>query len=599
MAVYDGFFDAYYNEETGEYDRAYGSSDFTQYFGQLIGSGVCIAADPDSCRVSLSGGRALVNMGYLFIRGYWLKVADEPYAIDLTGTGPLAVTASLNTGKKMIELEAVPAAESYPADTLVLAVADPGAGTVEDTRYDTGVCGVIDSMGGLSDKAAYAIEYIEKEIGPKFEQIEADIKAQEDRLDEEIRAVGQVVEKIAPLPVGTIKFSANPDLGEEWLRCDGRFVSKEEYPQLVPILLDNPGLGGEGGLDFYWSKATLPKKTYWSSIAYGNGRFVAVVGSRNSTYQAETSNLLAYSLDGIIWKEAHFPAEAHWSSVTYGNGLFVAVSGCYEVSSIAAYSADGITWTQTALPSKAYWSSVTYGNGKFVAVAGKYYDASGSAYYKDDIVAYSVNGKSWSKAALPSKAYWSSVAYGNGKFVAVSSDKITAYSSDAVEWVLASSPKYNWMSVVYGNGKFVAVSYNESNSDGTSDKGMYSPDGVTWIEITLPYGTWSGIAYGNGLFVAVAGGLKRSSIAAYSTDGITWTQATLPSQEVWSSVVYGNGKFVAVAGSYNPSSPNNSEFEICNFAAYADPFNSARLPTLTMNSVPGYIKAKESGEAGR
>lgn len=246
MAVFDGFFDAYYNEETGEYDRAYDSGDFTQYFGQIIGSGVCVTEDPDSCKVRLAGNQALVNLGYLFIRGYWLKVADEPYAVDLTGTGPLAVIAYLNTGKKMIELEAAPAAESYPADTLVLAVVDPAAGTVEDTRYDTGVCGVIDSLSELSDKAAYAIEYIENEIGPKFEQIEADIKSQEEQLDKEIEAVSKVVEKIAPLPVGTIKFSANPDMGKEWLRCDGRFISEEDYPELTMLLR-----GETGGANIY------------------------------------------------------------------------------------------------------------------------------------------------------------------------------------------------------------------------------------------------------------------------------------------------------------------------------------------------------------
>ncbi len=35
--------------------------------------------------------------------------------------------------------------------------------------------------------------------------------------------------------VGTIKYSA-VDLGEEWLRCDGSFISEDDYPELVAVL---------------------------------------------------------------------------------------------------------------------------------------------------------------------------------------------------------------------------------------------------------------------------------------------------------------------------------------------------------------------------
>ena len=213
MAVYDGFFDAYSNEETGEYDRAYGSEDFTEYFGQIVGSGVCVATDPDSCKVWLEDGRAMVHVGYLFIHGYWLRIKDEPYGIDLSGGGPLAIVAYLNTGKKMIELEARAAAESYPADTLVLALVDPDAGTVEDTRYDTGLCGVIDSAGGLSAKAAFALDYIDNEVNGRLQQIEDAIAGQEKLLENKLAQAQEAVDEIAPAPVGTIKLSANPNVG--------------------------------------------------------------------------------------------------------------------------------------------------------------------------------------------------------------------------------------------------------------------------------------------------------------------------------------------------------------------------------------------------
>ena len=78
---------------------------------------------------------------------------------------------------------------------------------------------------------------------------------------------------------------------------------------------------------------------------------------------------------------AALPTSVLWSSVTYGDGKFVAVA--YD-SNIAAYSTDGITWTQATLPTTALWRYVTYGDGKFVAVA-----------YENDIAAYSTDGINW------------------------------------------------------------------------------------------------------------------------------------------------------------------------------------------------------------
>ncbi len=37
-------------------------------------------------------------------------------------------------------------------------------------------------------------------------------------------------------PVGSIRYSAAPDMGEDWLKCDGSFVSEDDYPELVALL---------------------------------------------------------------------------------------------------------------------------------------------------------------------------------------------------------------------------------------------------------------------------------------------------------------------------------------------------------------------------
>ncbi len=279
------------------------------------------------------------------------------------------------------------------------------------------------------------------------------------------------------------------------------------------------------GLAF--KNATLPSYVNWTSVCYGNGKFVAV------TYGSTTA---AYSTDGITWTIATLPSSAKWYSVCYGNGKFVAVT---YGSTTAAYSTDGITWTIATLPSTESWQSVCYGNGKFIAVASS-----------SNKAAYSTDGITWTIATLPRYAYWYSVCYGDGKFVAVAGLGTTAaYSTDGITWTIATLPSTeSWQSVCYGDGKFVAVAHNNS-------KIAYSTDGITWTEATPPSSEyWQSVCYGNGKFVAVTYGSNK---AAYSTDGITWTIATLPSSAKWYSVCYGNGKFVAVA--YNS-----------NKAAYAD-----------------------------
>lgn len=267
--------------------------------------------------------------------------------------------------------------------------------------------------------------------------------------------------------------------------------------------------------------AQLPSSSKWLSVAYGNGRFVAV---------SEDSNTVAYSDDGITWTTATMPYSLKWSSVTYGNGRFVAVA--FE-SITAAYSDDGINWTTSMLPIKTrYWYLVTYGNNRFVALA-----------LSSTIAAYSDDGETWIETrAFSNTSYpnWSSVAYGNGRFIAVRSDSVYAsQSEDGINWTLSTvMGSSGWSSLTYGNGRFIVVA-----SDSTA--AAYSDDGDAWIKTTLPDSAkWCSVTYGNGRFVAVS---SNSTMAAYSDDGATWIEATLPSSADWRYVTYGNGMFIAVA----------------------------------------------------
>ena len=261
---------------------------------------------------------------------------------------------------------------------------------------------------------------------------------------------------------------------------------------------------------YYWqtnvqamwtSGGNLPSSADWESVAYGDGKFVAIEHEFSSPIKA------AYSTDGVNWIETTLSNLTRCNEVTYGDGKFVVVTG--GNSDKSAYSTDGINWTASTLPSSANWMSVTYGDGKFIAVA---YDSDKAAYSTD-------GGQTWTASTLPSSASWKSVTYGDGKFVAV----------DSGTW--------------------------------GSTKAAYSTDGINWIASTMPSSAkWCSVTYGDGKFVAVA---DSSDKAAYSTDGINWTASTIPSSAKWFSVTYGDGKFVAVAVGSNASAIFTVQYDKC------------------------------------
>ena len=165
-----------------------------------------------------------------------------------------------------------------------------------------------------------------------------------------------------------------------------------------------------------WVGTTLPEYSCWTSVTYGNGKYVAVGSKENS---------IAYSVDGINWTLAS--SNFYCSKVAYGQGIFVAVP---EWSSMVTYSYDGINWAHVQAIDHLNWTSIAYGNGKFVAFS--------ETYDSKLKIAYSSDGLNWTQSTIRTNVadgYPYYVTYGNGKFAAVTSDDTyMLYSADGINW---------------------------------------------------------------------------------------------------------------------------------------------------------------------
>ena len=212
---------------------------------------------------------------------------------------------------------------------------------------------------------------------------------------------------------------------------------------------------------------------------------------------------------------------------------------------VAAYgasmstSSDGYVWNsdpiyQTTIPNQpeyANWTGVAYGNGYFVAVSS------------EGKVSRSRDGRYWSYIIHGSSYHWNSISFGNGVFVAlpiygqycgVSSDNGSTWNIVDLS-ALNASP----YSVTFGSGKFiVSAAYG---------KILSSTDGQNWSQVSGdigsdPYKQYSGIAsFTNNKFfiVGFTCGIRVSS------DGQNWSSYNFPtSSGTYSPVAYGNGVYV-------------------------------------------------------
>ena len=156
------------------------------------------------------------------------------------------------------------------------------------------------------------------------------------------------------------------------------------------------------------------------------------------------------------------------------------------------------------------------------------------------------DGANLSTTILDNADDWTGVAYGKGRFVAVSSTGSFSTSTDGTSWT-GGFTTVGLSNIAYGENRFVAV-----QSGVGSTVSAISFNGTTWTYGTLPAANWSGVGYGQGTWIAVAPG----SNSAVSNDGVNWTTQSIGNDQ-WCAVAFGNvmkpGKFIAIAGKLTTS----------------------------------------------
>jgi len=214
--------------------------------------------------------------------------------------------------------------------------------------------------------------------------------------------------------------------------------------------------------------ANVPNTTFGSndginSVAWNGNIYIAVgfrLGSSGKYY--------AFSNDGLTWTAGSGSLGTR-EHIAFGGGVWIA--GRNWATEFNYSEDDGNTWKTIYVEDKSNTTGVlsgsinkiTYGNGTFVATGTRTITGQNLP-----VIVYSTDGKEWKTSKIEGTVYlgssetFTSVAWGGGKFVAVSSGGRIAYSTNGVNWTITNSVfgNTNIRDIAWGGDKFVAVGYD-------------------------------------------------------------------------------------------------------------------------------------------
>ncbi len=301
----------------------------------------------------------------------------------------------------------------------------------------------------------------------------------------------------------------------------------------IPLRLEATALGNvlpEPSVQWFKDGQPIPGAT---QFIYSNP---APEVSDSGTYHVELQNLISTAVSEPAQVNV-FPESPldHWkptegfgdlfgfNHLVYAGGRFTAIGTFWT-----AISTNGREWSEldTAGAGTASLTDLAYGNGRFVIVGNQ---STFGFTYQDEPNAFVFN-------SVPSVGDLGTIVFGNGVFAAAGTLGI-ATSQNGADWLIQTNLTSMVSDVAFGSGRFVAV---------TGNRIYESSNAIHWTQVPLPdpaFGAYVGVAFGEGVFVAVT----SSGRIDFSRDGLVWTITDLDKNYArqLAGVTYGEGVFVA------------------------------------------------------
>ncbi len=250
------------------------------------------------------------------------------------------------------------------------------------------------------------------------------------------------------------------------------------------------------------------------------------------------------------WNTNLVSTYAGMNYLVYADGRYVAF-GSYSDYGVIFTSEDGKSWTLRSdgfSSDLSYAIGLTYTGSRFIALGGFGTSAS------------STNGISWDVFSFPNRGTAMGVAFGAGRYIAVSHGGSASFGSGCIarsqngtNWLPITTDVINapFTDITFGADTFVAIS---SNFVYRSDTGLY------WGRSPIPGG--SQISFQSGLFIVP----YRPGTNLISTDGFDWDAVQTGITNLVGKVSSSHGIFLARAGSYLATSTDGT-----NWVQYATP----------------------------
>ncbi|HEX7859752.1 MAG TPA: immunoglobulin domain-containing protein [Verrucomicrobiae bacterium] len=201
--------------------------------------------------------------------------------------------------------------------------------------------------------------------------------------------------------------------------------------------------------------------------------------------------------------------------------FFLLMAIMWQLGFTAVRAAEPVeSWAEYPRPAGAgALTSIAFGNGIFVAVGS------------NGTIVTSSNGMDWTKVDGGTTAELGRVRFVNDRFFVWGFGTPVLMSTDGNSWTAAGA---DFSDVTYANGAYHSVSWDQFGR---------STNLVDWTYQTYStaQGGFRNIAYGNGAFAA-NGGTGPTYQFARSSDGQEWNQAVLPTMHL-GEIAHQNGTF--------------------------------------------------------